>query len=102
MCKLHAISTHALSISSSSPWIIDLGASTHMTKTPNLLSSCLLIIYNSWPCCTPSHGTTITTPSLPPTQVLYIPRFPTNLLFISIIMCAMVYFVTNFSFHCTF
>ena len=102
-------SMHALFVSSLSSWIIDLRDSTHTTGTPTLLSfyqpsTTLLLVTNIdvQPCLVNSHGTTITTSSLPLRQVFYVPRFLANRLSISAITRALFCYVILFPCHCTF
>ena len=101
--------TYALLASSSPSWIIDLGASSHMTGTSSLLSSYHptpshppLTIADGRPCRVQGRGTNRVTPSLWLHQILYVPRFLVNLLSISAITRALPYIVTLFPFHCIF
>ena len=98
--------TSALLSSSSPSWIIDSGASSHMTGTSSLLSSYHptpshppITIANGRPCPVQGRGTTGVTPSLSLHQILYV---LVNLLSISAITRALPYTVTFFPFHCIF
>ena len=102
-------STSALVASSSSSWIIDSGASSHMTGTSSLLSSYHptpshppVTIADGWPCPVQGGGTTRVIPSLSLCQILYVPSFPVNLLSISAIARALPCTFTFFPFHCIF
>ena len=95
--------TSALLASSSPSWIIDSGASSHMTTTSSLLSSYYptpshppVTIADGRPCLVQGRGTTHVTPSLSLHQILYVPGFPVNLLSISAITRALPYKVTFF------
>lgn len=99
---------HTLLTFSSTPWIIDSGASTHMTRTPTILSSYqltltypLVTIVDGWTCLVKSHRTTSTSPSLSLNQVLYILDFSVNLLSISVIT-RVLYTIIFFPFHYIF
>ena len=103
------LGTSAHLASSSPPWIINSRASSHMTKTSSLLSSYHLspshpaiTIYDGCPCPVQGHDTTRVTNSLSLHQILYVPGFPVNLLFISVSTRALPYTVTFFPFHCIF
>ena len=102
-------STSALLASSSPSWIINSGASSHMTGTSSLLSSYHptpshppITIADGRPCPLQGRGTTRVTPSLSLHQILYVPGFPVNLLSISAITRALPCTVTFFPFHCIF
>ena len=102
-------STSTLLSSSSLSWIIDSGASSHMTGTLSLLSSyhpmpshLLVTIADGWPCPVQGHGTSRVTPSLSLHQIFYVPGFRVNLLSISAITCALLYTFTFFPFHYIF
>ena len=101
--------TSALLASSSSSWIIDSGASSHITETSSLLSSyhptpshSLVIIADGRPCQVQDRGTTRVTPSLSHHEILYVPGFPINLLSISAITRAFPCTFTFFPFDCIF
>ena len=79
--------TYALFASSSPSWIIDSGASSHMTGTSSLLLSYHLpppippiTIADAGPCLVQGRGATRVTPSLSLHQILYVPGLPVNLL----------------------
>ena len=102
-------STSALLASSSPSWIIDSGASSHTTRTSSLLSAyhptpshSTVTIADGRPCLVQGRGSTHVTPSLSLHQILYVPRFPVNLLSISAITRALPCTVTFFPFHCIF
>uniref|UniRef100_A0A2N9FPR9 Integrase catalytic domain-containing protein n=1 Tax=Fagus sylvatica TaxID=28930 RepID=A0A2N9FPR9_FAGSY len=94
--------------SSSSPsWVIDSGASDHMTGNSSLLS------HTSSPCSpsfvTVANGTktvqgkgTGTTSDLTLSDVLYLPQFPFNLLFVHKLTLAVNYSVAFYPSHCEF
>ena len=92
-----------------STWVIDSGASAHMTGNPSILSSFKplstmppVTIADGRSCPVKGLGSTTPTSTLPLTQVLYVPGFPTNLLSISAITRALFCCVTFFPFHCIF
>ena len=95
--------------SSSSPsWVIDSGASDHMTGNSSLLS------HTSSPCSpsfvTVANGTktpvqgkgTVTTSDLTLSDVLYLPEFPFNLLSVHKLTLALNCSVAFYPFHCEF
>uniref|UniRef100_A0A2N9EKK0 Integrase catalytic domain-containing protein n=1 Tax=Fagus sylvatica TaxID=28930 RepID=A0A2N9EKK0_FAGSY len=95
--------------SSSSPsWVIDSGASDHMTGNSSLLS------HTSSPCSpsfvTVANGTktpvqgkgTVTTSDLTLSDVLYLPEFPFNLLSVHKLTPALNYSVAFYPSHCEF
>ena len=93
--------TSALLASSSPSWIIDSGASSHMTRTSSLLSSYHRTPYH--PPSTIAYGRPCSvqgrvTPSLSLRQILYVPGFPVNLLSISAITRALPHTFTFFPF----
>ena len=101
-------STHAFFASRSS-WVIDSGASAHMTGTPSTLSSLTpttayppVSITDRRSCSIKGYGSTKPTPSLTLHNVLYVPGFPTNLLSISTITCTLNCVVIFYPFHCVF
>ena len=101
--------TSALLASSTSSWIIDSGASSHMTGTSSLLSSYhptpshpLVTIADGRPCPVQGRGTTRVTSSLSLHQILYVPSFHVNLLSISAITRALPCTVTFFPFRYIF
>ena len=101
--------TFALLASSSPSWIIDSGASSHMTETSSLLPSYHpnpshppVTIADGQPCLLQDSGTTRVTPSLSLHQILHVPGFLLNLLSISAITHALPYAATFFPFHCIF
>ena len=85
---LIASSNTCLHSSSSPSWVIDSGASNHMTGNSSLLSHTFSPCSSSF--VTVANGTkapvqgkgTVTTSDLTLTDVLYLPQFPFNLLFV--------------------
>ena len=93
------LGTSALLASCSPSWIINSSTSSHMTRTPSLVSSYHptpshppITIVDGWPCPIQSHATTYVTDSLSLHRILI------NLLSIS----ALPYTVALFPFHCIF
>lgn len=80
------IGIHIL-LASSSPWIINLGAFTHMSDTP------LVTIVDGQICLIKGHDTIIVTSTLPLTQVFYVLNFLTN--FYLSVPSLMPYFVSS-------
>ena len=100
--------THAF-LASTSSWVIDSGASAHMTITPSTLSSLtpttvypLVSIADGRSCFVEGYGSTKPTSSLTLHNVLYVPGFPTNLLSISTITRTLNCVVIFYPFHCVF
>ena len=100
--------THAF-LAFRSSCVIDLGASAHMTGTPSTLS--FLILTTAYPplsiadglsCSVKGYGSTKLTPSLTLHNVLYVPGFFTNLLFISTITRILNCVAIFYPFHCVF
>ena len=90
-------------------WVIDSGASAHMTGTPSTLTSYHpdssipnVHIADGRPCTVRGYGTSRATATLPLYNVLYVPRFPTNLLSISAITKALNCGVFFYPYHCIF
>lgn len=95
--------------SSSTQWVIDSGASDHMTGNSNVFST-----YSpSSPGATVTladgsfvpvlgRGSAVATSSLPLSSILYLPKFPFNLLSISQITRALNCFVSFFPGYCLF
>ncbi|XP_078433700.1 uncharacterized protein LOC144704992 [Wolffia australiana] len=90
-------------------WIIDSGASSHMTGFPSILTSFRpdtsipdVRIADGRSCPVLGSGQSHATPSLPLQQVLYIPGFPANLLSISAITKALHCGVFFYPHHCVF
>ncbi|XP_078445042.1 uncharacterized protein LOC144714219 [Wolffia australiana] len=99
----------ALLASSSGPWIIDSGASAHMSGTSSLLSQIASLphpetfaIVDGRVCPVRGKGRSLPTRSLPLSDVLYVPNFPVNLLSISAITKSLFCSVSFFPYHCTF
>ncbi|XP_078429368.1 uncharacterized protein LOC144701428 [Wolffia australiana] len=99
----------ALLASSLGPWIIDSGASAHMSGTSSLLSQIaslphpeMVTIADGRVCPVRGKGRSLPTPSLPLSDVLYVPNFPVNLLSISAITKSMFCSVSFFPYHYTF
>ena len=100
--------THAF-LASRSSWVIDSGASAHMTGTPSNLSSLTpttayppVSIADGRSCSVKGYGSTKPTPSLTLHNVLYVPGFPTNLLSISTITRTLNCVAIFYPFHCVF
>ena len=100
--------THAFLASRSSS-VINSGASAHMNRTLSTLSS--LTLSTSYPpvsiaddrsCSVKGYGLTKPTPSLTLHNVLYVLGFPTNLLFISTIICTLNFVSIFYPFLCVF
>ena len=96
-------------LASRSSWVIDSGASTHMTGTPSTLSSLTpttayppVSIADGRSCYVKGYGSTKPTPSLTLHNVLYVPGFPTNLLSISTITHTLNCVTIFYPFHCVF
>ena len=90
-------------------WVIDSGASSHMTGLPTILTSYRpetsipdVRIANGRSCPVLGSDQSRATSSLPLQNVLYIPGFPTNLLSISVITKALHCGVFFFPHHCVF
>ena len=101
-------STHAF-LASRSSWVIDSRASTHLTGTPSTLSSLTptiayppVSIADGRSCSVKGYVLTKPTPSLTLHNVLYIPRFPTNLISISTITRTINCVAIFYPFHCVF
>ena len=101
-------STHTF-LASRSSWVIDSGASSHMTETPSTLSSLTpttayppVSIADGRSCSVEGYGSTKPTPSLTLHNVSYVPRFPTNLLSISTITRTLNCVVIFYPFYCVF
>uniref|UniRef100_A0A5B6ZV70 Integrase catalytic domain-containing protein n=1 Tax=Davidia involucrata TaxID=16924 RepID=A0A5B6ZV70_DAVIN len=94
--------------SSSTPWILDSGASDHMTGNLSLLSNVFCPSFPSF--VTIANGTktrvhgigTFYTPGLTFSSVLYLPQFPFNLLSIRKLTQAFNCFVTFYPSYCVF
>ena len=108
IANLSTSCTHAF-LASRSSWVIDSGASAHMTGTPSTLSS--LTPTTAYPpvsiayghsCSVEGYGLTKPTPSLTLHNVLYVPGFPTNLRSISNITHTLNCVVIFYPFHCVF
>ena len=90
-------------------WVIDLGASSHMTGFPSVLTAYRpetsipdVRIADGRSCPVLGSGQSRATSSLPLQNVLYIPGFPANLLSISAITKALHCGVFFFPHHCVF
>ena len=101
--------TSALIASHDISWVIDSGALAHMTRTPSILTSYHLDssipnvhIADGGPCSVRYSSTSQATAILPLHNVLYVPRFPTNLLSISAITKALNCRVFFYPYHCIF
>ena len=90
-----------------SSWIIDSGASSHMTGSRDLYSRISqdirsVSIADGRTCRVSGQGTIRATSQLTLDKALYVLEFPVNLLSISSITKHLNCFVTFFPFHCTF
>ena len=79
---------------SSAPWILDTGASDHISSNKDLFSSLTfssplptITLANGSQTIAKGIGSVCPLPSLPLTSVLYVPNFPLNLIFISKLTC---------------
>ena len=101
--------TPSISTPHMTSWVIDSGASSHMTGFPSVLTSYRpetsipdVRIADGRSCPVLGSGQSRATSSLPLQHVLYIPRFPANLLSISAITKALHCGVFFFPHHCVF
>ena len=101
--------TPSISTPHMTSWVIDSGASSHMTGFPSVLTSYRpetsipdVCIADGRSCPILGSGQSHATSSLPLQHVLYIPRFPANLLSISAITKALHCGVFFFPHHCVF
>ena len=102
------LGTHAF-LASRLSWVIDSGASAHMTRTPSTLSSLTpttayqpISIADGRSCSVKGYGSTKPTPSLTLHNVLHVHGFPTNLLSISTITRTLNCVAIFYPFHCGF
>ena len=100
--------THAF-LASRSSWVIDSGASAHMTGTPSTLSPLTLTtayppvsIADGLSCSIKGYRSTKPTPSLTLHNVLYVLGFSTTLLSISTITRTLNCVAIFYPFHCVF
>ena len=100
--------THSF-LASRSSWVIDSGASAHMTGTPSNLSSLTpttayppVSIADGRSCSFKVYRSTKPTPSLTLHNVLYVLGFPTNFLSLSTITYTLNCVVIFYPFHCVF
>ena len=100
--------THAF-LASRSSWVIDSGASAHMTGTSLTLSSLTpttayppVSIADGRSCSVERYGSTKPTLSLTQHNILYVPGFPTNLLSISTITRTLNCVAIFYPFHYVF
>jgi len=96
-------STSFLASSSSHSWIIDSGATDHMTGDRGIMSSFSptshsVILADGSHTPIEGIGTATSTSELPLSSVFYLPCFPYNLMSVSKVTCS----VTFFSSHCIF
>ena len=101
--------TPSISTPHMTSWVIDSGASSHMTGFPSVLTSYRpetsipdVRIADGRSCRVLGSGQSRATSSLPLQHVLYIPGFPANLLSISAITKALHCGVFFFPHHCVF
>ena len=101
--------TPSISTPHMTSWVIDSGASSHMTGFPSVLTSYRpetsipdVRIADGRSCPVLGSGQSRATSSLPLQHVLYIPGFPANLLSISAITKALHCGVFFFPHHCVF
>ena len=101
--------TPSISTPHMTSWVIDSGASSHMTGFPSVLTSYRpktsipdVRIADGRSCPVLGYGQSRATSSLPLQHVLYIPGFPANLLSISAITKALHCGVFFFPHHCVF
>ena len=101
--------TPSISTPHMTSWVIDSGASSHMTGFPSVLTSYRpetsipdVHIADGRSCPVLGSGQSRATSSLPLQHVLYIPGFPANLLSISAITKALHCGVFFFPHHCVF
>ena len=101
--------TPSISTPHMTSWVIDSGASSHMTGFPSVLTSYRpeisipdVRIADGHSCPVLGSGQSRATSSLPLQNVLYIPGFPANLLSISAITKALHCGVFFFPHHCVF
>ena len=101
--------TPSISTPHMTSWVIDSGASSHMTGFPSVLTSYRpetsnpdVRIADGRSCPVLGSGQSRATSSLPLQHVLYIPGFPANLLSISAITKALHHGVFFFPHHCVF
>ena len=101
--------TPSISTPHMTSWVIDSGASSHMTGFPSVLTSYRpetsipdVRIADGHSCHVLGSGQSRATSSLPLQNILYIPGFPANLLSISAITKALHCGVFFFSHHCVF
>ena len=94
IANLASTSSTNVFLASRLSWVIELGASAHMTRIPSIMSSLNpttiyppISITDGPSCFVKGCRSTKPTPFLTLHNVLYIPRFPTNLLSISTINC---------------
>ena len=99
----------ALTASSLGNWIIDSGASAHMSGTSSLLSRLsnlstpqFVTIADGRACPVRGKGLATPTSSLPLSDVLYVPNFPVNLISISAITKTLFCSVSFYPYHCLF
>ena len=99
----------ALTASSPGNWIIDSGASAHMSGTSSLLyrlsnlpTPQFVTIADGRACPVRGRGLATPTSSLPLSDVLYVPNFPVNLISISAITKTLFCSVSFYPYHCLF
>ena len=106
-------STAGTAFSASTPksetWVIDSGASAHMTGTSSLLScihslshSETITIADCHSCSVTGKGIAQPTSSIPLSNVLYVPNLDVNLVSISALTKALYCSVKFFPYHCEF
>ena len=101
--------TNAFHASRNPSWIIDSGASSHMSGTRSLFTQLSQLsdvrsvaIADGRSCSVSGEGVVQASSHLSFDKVLFVSKFPVNLLSISAITKQLNYCVTFFPFHCTF
>ena len=95
--------------SSSSKWVIDSGATDHMTSNSSLFSTfqsqpspSTITLADGSHSCVLGSGTIVPTPSIPLASVLSLPNFSFNLMFVSKLTRALKCYISFFPDFCLF